>query len=380
MVSPPNHGRQMRINAPVTLDKEVELLAQAGADELYCGVVEPGNPPKADIGRFYNRRPTPEGNLASFQDLEAVVGKAHRSGIPVSFVLNQLYYSPEQFQAAMEQAQAAVDCGVDALIMSNPFLFEDVHRRKLPVKSYVSTTASVFNKVAVEFFSGMGASRIILPRQLRIEEIEAHIKLHPELEFEVIVLGDPCPWDDGHCTFEHNLHLLGSGPGFCGGGCHLPYDISAVSLNGSGRTTSGPEEQLIMNLKRFVMLSGCGLCSLWDLRRAGVHVLKSTSRDDSLLRPHNVRYLSLVRHLLSDEDIDKASFQSYAREIRARMYYDFLAENLLKSLSSEPEDSRLGQKVRGLATKLWLLQCAPPFSCYLADCLVPEALPIPADM
>lgn len=358
----------LRINAPLGSAAELPALAEAGANEIYCGIVPEGMSRK-DEGAFLNRRPTREGNLSSFDALRDAVATAHAKGLHVSFTLNEPFSPDDHYPHLLGQAEAAVEAGVDALIVADPVLMKHLHDRRLPVRIHVSVAASCLNSAAVAFFRSLGAARIILPRHLRFAEIAAMVRRHPDLEFEVIVLGDPCPWDDGMCTMEHNLHHFRPERPFTGGLCSvLCQDVTV-----HGEIDEVQKEAVRRrHTEQIHRVSGCGLCALRDLRAIGVTHVKSTGRDNALLRLRFVRYLALALSLLEDEALTREAFMQLARDLRARMFADFVAAGVVDLAGRIPSPTRLGTAVHEVLAQARLLGCDPPFGCYFPEAVIDD--------
>lgn len=352
----------MKIAAPVTHAHEVHTFAHLGADEFYCGVVDREG--ARDNGNFLNRRPTPEGNLFSFASLKELAETAHALGKTVSFVLNETYIPEAHLPRVLASAEQAAETGVDAFIVADPVVITRIREAGFPQELYLSACGNCLNSLAVSFFRELGVSRVILPRHLTVGEIRALTAAHPGVEFEVIVLGDPCRWDDGLCTFEHNLHLFdGGNPDFCGGACSKSFAVEVEDDQLNEETKS----RLIASYSNLSRLRGCGLCALFALNEAGVSVIKTTGRDNQLLRGHFLRYLALARDILSDSDLNRNVFRLQAREIRARMHADFIAGNTLHLARAVDDPAVLGRQVKALAAESWLLECDPPYSCYFPE-------------
>ena len=107
----------MQIVAPVSRHEEIELLAAAGADEFYCGVV-----PKGWVDRFgtsgVNRRLF--ANLPDMGAMARVVETAHALGKSVSLTLNAQQYTEEMTGAIVDLAGRYGELGGDAVIVSDP--------------------------------------------------------------------------------------------------------------------------------------------------------------------------------------------------------------------------------------------------------------------
>ncbi len=354
----------MKIAAPATCAHEVRAFVRLGADEFYCGVVTGARP--RDEGNFLNRRPTCEGNLLSFEELRELTDAAHGLDKEVSFVLNETYIPEEHLPAILGSARRAAESGVDAFIVADLIVIVRLVEEGFPQKLYLSACGNCFNTAAVAFFLDLGVSRIILPRHLTIADIRSLCGAYPEVEFEVIVLGDPCRWDDGLCTFEHNLHLFdGTKRDFCGGACSKVFDVAVEGdrLSGDG------SERIKAAYADLFRLRGCGLCALMALEKAGVAVIKTTGRDNALLRGHYLRYLALARDILGDPGLTPAVYQMQAREIRARMHADFVAGHTLRLARNIGDSAALGRQVQAIVAESWLLECDPPHSCYFAPAL-----------
>lgn len=352
----------MRIAAPATGAHEAEVFARLGADEFYCGVVTGAR--SRDEGNFLNRRPTPEGNLNSFAALRDLTEAAHALEKEISFVLNETYVPETHLPGILESADQAAGAGVDAFIVADPVIITRLGEAGFPQKLYLSTCGNCFNTAAVNFFLDLGVTRIILPRHLRLDDVRSLCRAYPGVEFEVVALGDPCRWDDGLCTFEHNLHLFdGRSHDFCGGACSKHFDVN-VEGNGLRKKAKERVRAAYADLSR---LRGCGFCALLGLRDAGVAVIKTTGRDNALLRGHYLRYLALAREILADPDLTPALYQLQAREIRARMHADFIAGNTLHLARAVDDPAVLGRQVKAIAAESWLLECDPPYSCYFPE-------------
>lgn len=356
----------MKIAAPATCAHEVETFARLGADEFYCGVVAGARP--RDEGNFLNRRPTPEGNLFSFAALKELTDTAHALGKEVSFVLNETYVPEAHLPGILASAEQAAESGVDAFIVADPVVITRLGEAGLPRKLYLSTCGNCFNTAAVAFFLDLGVSRIILPRHMTVADIRSLCRAYPDVEFEVVALGDPCRWDDGLCTFEHNLHLFdGQNRDFCGGACSKSFDLEVEDE----RLSEEAKALLRASYSDLSRLRGCGFCALMALHEAGVAVIKTTGRDNALLRGHYLRYLALAREVLADPGLTPAVYQLQAREIRSRMHADFVAGNVLNLARAVGDPAVLGRRVQAVAAESWLLECDPPHSCYFPDAFLP---------
>lgn len=360
----------LRINAPLASLAELEMMINSGANEVYCGVV-PAEAQSKATGGFLNRRPTREGNLPSFAEVREAVVRAHDQGVRVSFTLNEPYAPEDHYPILLNQAEQAAEAGVDAIIVADPVLVSLIRSARIPVNIHISVAASCINSAAVSLFYSLGAKRIILPRHLRFAEVSSIVHGHPDLEFEVIVLGDPCAWDDGMCTMEHNLHLIRPERPFMGGLCSVGCQTIEVKDRAGIVDGDALRRRYLDQLHRH---RGCALCALWDLQMMGIGYVKSTGRDNSLLRIHFVRYLYAALSLLEDNrSLSREVFVQLARDLRTRMLNDFVAGKVLELGGTIPSPTKMGMAVSDIISNARLLACDPPFGCYFPEAILDKA-------
>lgn len=361
----------MQINAPFSTLEELKAQIAAGATELYCGV-------NLSSGATMNRRPTAQGNFSSLNKLAEAVDFARSSNIPVNVVLNDLVYSDEQLQSAIRLVRWAASNGIRGVIVADPALAVEIAGFDTELRLYASTVAGVYNVGTANFWRSLGITRIILPRHLSLKEIGALVSALPDIEFEALVMGDPCQWDDSYCGFEHTACDHGGRMILKGGGCAQPYslrleqlyddqelDLSRVHRKHQVQLT---KEMLVERYTDFMAMRGCGLCALYDLNRLGVAVVKSASRDNQSLAIHNVVFVKAACRLLESR-ITRAEFVDGCRELRLQMHSDFVARNTLLIAHHNPDAAQLGHEIRNLVNESWLIECEPPHSCYYPELL-----------
>jgi len=314
----------MKIIAPISQVEEAGILARNGADELFFGVI-PVEWTKR-YGRFTTNRRSAN-NLGSLADVAKVVESVHNEGKRTSVALNGTTHTAEQVEFVTELAIALVGIGVDALIIGDIQLLSLIQRLQLPVRIHVSSIASCRNVATAKLFQKMGAHRIILPRHISLKEIGILTSGVPELEFEVFVLNDGCPYEEGLC---HSLHL----PSEMGGPlCFEAFDTHIERLDGEPISTD--EKSLIAHNKarheqwrwsKFsrgftTTASGqpygpCGLCAIPSLKKLGVEHLKIAGRDGNPTR--KCRSLEMVGEIVAqtEKGMDSEEILHFAKHIR----------------------------------------------------------------
>lgn len=191
----------MKVTAPISRLDEIQALAAAGADELYCGVV-----PQDWIARFntgaVNRRYF--GNLGGLAELQQAVELAHRSAVRLFMVLNAQSYGAGYQDALVELAGRFRDYGGDAVIVADIALIAELRQRLPDLALHVSSVAGCRNSAGVGLYRDLGVRRVILPRDVTLEEVGALAKAADGVEIEAFVLNDGCVFEEGSC---HSIHL-----------------------------------------------------------------------------------------------------------------------------------------------------------------------------
>ena len=277
----------MKITAPISKPYEVPILAQSGAEEFYCGVVVDEWIGKYDISVWMNRRSPLGANLRGFDELAAVTANAREFGYPVFLTLNSHYYTGEQAHMVVELAKKAADAGVDSFIVGDPGLVKTLSKSGFEGRIFVSTIGSVLNSETARFFVDLGARRIILPRQMTLEEVENIVRSCPDIEFETFIFNDRCPFLESNC---HTLHGLPGQDSFC----HVEWEHEFIPLGDGGKESEEDWYEHLEHHKKWLWASRncndsytltkvpngtCGLCAIPDLMAAGITSVKIVGRE-----------------------------------------------------------------------------------------------------
>ena len=149
--------------------KKVELLSPAGdlerlkvtllygADAVYIG------------GEKYNLRAN--ANNFSLDEIKEGCSFAHKLGKRVHLTLNIVFHN-EDMDGVEDYIRKVVDCGIDACIVSDPFLISYIKKNYPNVEVHLSTQNSTSNYKAIEYFEEEGVDRVVLARELSKKEIK----------------------------------------------------------------------------------------------------------------------------------------------------------------------------------------------------------------
>lgn len=323
----------MKIAAPLNRLNEIEALIRAGADELYCGLIDKSGWQAYAGSACLNRRGEIFSNLNSMEELKEAVTTAHQLNAPLILALNE-FYSEGQSLAAVKQAEEAVDCGVDALLVADMGLIFMLRDKLKKVNLYLSSCATVFNSKAIELYADLGITRIILHRHLNIGEMKILKDQMPgHLNAEAFILNEKCYNLDGYCSFQH-----GNAPGifnlnrysflnnmtkkhvrFLPQWMLQPVNRRMVRnshaccfsfrAKGAGKKESG----FIFNTAE-TFLYACGICDMYDLYKLGISHVKIAGRS---ILTDQVNNISIVREALGllDDKISREDFILKAKNI-----------------------------------------------------------------
>ena len=176
----------VRILSPVNSFEGAVKVIDAGADEIYCGVRYP------DVKYHGLSTRTAKCSLDSYDELGKVVQYAHDRGVKVLVTLEFPFMSELLEKNVDKHAKLCAEKDIDAFILGDIGLILKVKQMGLDVPFHASTYLSSMNYEAVDFLRKLGAERVILERQVSIEEITQIVKSSCGVEIEVFVHGSGC--------------------------------------------------------------------------------------------------------------------------------------------------------------------------------------------
>ena len=197
--------------APAGDRERLEAAIQYGADAVYLGA-----------NRFGMRAGAPN---FSFEELQSAVAFAHSRGVKVFLTCNTLPRNQEMTELPDFLKEVAA-CGVDALIASDIGVLSLIKKVLPDMEVHISTQAGIVNYVTADTFYQMGAKRVVLARELSLEEIaEIRAKTSPDLDIEVFVHGAMCVSVSGRCLLSNYLTARDANRGECAQPCRWAYHL-----------------------------------------------------------------------------------------------------------------------------------------------------------
>ncbi len=272
--------------------KKPELLAPAGDMEKLKMAVLYGADAVYLAGTSFGMRSF-AGNFTD-EELPLAVRYAHDHGVRVHCTVNTMPRNDEaqRLPAHLERLQAA---GVDALIVADLGAFTLAGRYAPCCQRHISTQASVSNFESARAWYDLGASRVILARELSLPEIRTIRERTPEaLELEAFVHGAMCVSYSGRCLLSNYMTGRDANRGACAQPCRYQYYLMEEKRPGEYFPVFEDEKgAYIMNSRDMCMID-----HLDDLMDAGLDSLKIEGRAKSAY------YAAIVtgayRHVIDD--------------------------------------------------------------------------------
>lgn len=251
--------------------RKIELLAPAknlecgiaavdhGADAVYIGAAQ------------FGARQT-AGN--STEDIAELTRYAHQFGAMVYVTVNTIVYEKEQ--AALEHLlKQLVEIGVDAILVQDMAVLEIYKKLKAEYVArgyrmpalHASTQTDNRSADKVKWLKENGFERVVLARELSLEEITDIHKAHPDVELEAFVHGALCVSYSGACYASQYFFNRSANRGECAQFCRMAFDLK----DSDGETLI--EDSYLLSLKDM-----CQLDRLGDLLEVGVCSLKIEGR------------------------------------------------------------------------------------------------------
>ena len=200
--------------------EKIELLAPAGDLERLKVTLLYG----ADAVYLGGRKLGLRANATNFtkEELEEGCLFAHKLKKKVYVTLNIFFHDGDR-EDIDSYIEELVSCGVDAFIVSDPYLIEYLAKKGL--EAHVSTQASITNSKEAMFYKRLGATRVVLARELNKEEIHA-IVTKTGLEVEVFLHGAMCTCFSGRCALSNYITNRDANRGGCAQVCRFAFNTS----------------------------------------------------------------------------------------------------------------------------------------------------------
>ena len=207
-------------------EKEIELLAPAGDFEKLKTAIHFGADAVYFAGKNYGLRAY--GTNFEEHSIKETMDYIHTHGKKGYVTLN-IYARHNDFDGLKDYVQTLVDANVDAVIISDLGIFSFVHEHFPNLPIHVSTQANTTNAYAAKMWKSLGAERVVLARELDLDEIKKIHKDVPDVEIECFMHGAMCISYSGRCLLSNYLTNRDSNHGECVQACRWKYSVTEES-------------------------------------------------------------------------------------------------------------------------------------------------------
>jgi len=206
--------------SPAGTLKSMRYAFAYGADAVYAG--QP---------RYSLRVRNNEFNR--IENLAAAVEEAHGQNKKF-YLASNISPHNDKVRSYLRDLEPVIEMGPDALIMSDPGLIMMVRDKWPDQPVHLSVQANAVNWATVKFWERQGIERVILSRELSIDEIEEIRQQCPDMELEVFVHGALCMAYSGRCLLSGYMTHRDSNQGACTNSCRWEYNVHDAKETDTG--------------------------------------------------------------------------------------------------------------------------------------------------
>lgn len=264
----------MNILVPLNNKSYINQYIEAGADEFYIGF----NDDRwcQQFGAFCDiNRMSGFGKYANkytFDEVLEIIAEIKKRKKRIFVTLNANVYGKNQIAYIetyyLPQLQAL---NVDGIICSDIPLSLCVLKNNIPV--IASTMMAIYNEDIANFYFNKGIKRMILPRDLSLNEIEEICKSNPQIEYETFFLRNGCVYSDCYCLGTHRI----SNGSTCG---YLKNHSKTIILNNGNFNENNLVGYNDTLYNTYFHRDTCGMCALYRMMKIGIKSLKIVGRAD----------------------------------------------------------------------------------------------------
>lgn len=257
--------RKPELLSPAGTLKNMRYAYAYGADAVYAGL------PRYSL-RVRN-------NDFLEKNLALGIAEAHALGKTFYLATNVLPHN-SKVKTFVRDLAPIVAMGPDALIMADPGLIMLAREAWPDMPIHLSVQANTVNYAAVRFWQSVGIKRIILSRELSLDEIADIRQNCPDMELEVFVHGALCIAYSGRCLLSGYFNQRDPNQGTCTNSCRWKYDIQPATENAEGDFIPTPGRLSLNDLNSG--LTDCGHQERHPLAD-GVYFLEEENRPGELM-------------------------------------------------------------------------------------------------
>lgn len=247
--------------APAGNLEKLKFAIHYGADAVYIGGQQFGL--RSNAGNF------------TYDEMREGVAFANKYGAKVYVAANIIAHN-ENLEGLHEFFKELYEIGIAAVIVADPALVQASREAAPDLEVHISTQASVANWKTAEFWKNEGLPRVVLAREVSVEEIR-EMKEKVDIEIEAFIHGAMCISYSGRCVLSNHMSARDANRGGCAQSCRWKYDLFEDGTDGTVAVSDESDEQYTMSSQDLSMVE-----HLPDLIEAGVDSLKIEGRMKSI--------------------------------------------------------------------------------------------------
>lgn len=299
--------RNVELLMPAGNLEKLEYAVRYGANAVYLGVVD------------FSLRAMRKGEIITLENLKSAVELAHKLGAKAYLTLNIFAFNSD-IKHLEECIDIIKDAKPDAILVSDFGILRLIKRYMPDVDIHISTQTNILNYECVKFWQDMGASRVVLARELSIPEIAEIKKQVPNMEVECFIHGSQCVSFSGRCLlsdyFTNGERKANSGN--CSQPCRWSYKLVE-------ETRPGQYYEINQDERGSHILSPKDLCLVKHLKEmidAGVDSFKVEGRTKSLYYVSAVAktYRAAIDEIMANPDADMEKYFLELKKVGNRGY------------------------------------------------------------
>ncbi|WP_347560050.1 U32 family peptidase [Clostridium sp. AF32-12BH] len=300
---------RMKIVAGLGSIEEYIRFCEAGADEFFAGYVPYEWNRKYGTLMSLNRREVFCSNvqLGAFSELEILAAMVQKYKRPVHLTFNALYYLPEQYPEIARIIKNCMRLGYRTFIVADPALILYLREHQIDCQIHLSGETGEVNSRMLSAFQEYQIQRLIFHRKNSFSDMESVIQHGKQdgktLEYEAFVLNELCQFSGAFCNSLHCDEM-----GYL---CRVPYRLGPIRPGNMSINTVETEkrdgmercdsEEAYGEDGYLCGATGCGLCALDQLQKAGITHLKLVGRGNYVdFMERDIRNLKRVLDILQE--------------------------------------------------------------------------------
>lgn len=298
--------------------KKIELLAPAGSLEKLKVAFHYGADACYIGGRDFSLR----ANATNFSvdEIKEACDIAHELGKRIYVTVNIVFHN-EDVKGLEEYLRSLEEAGVDAIIMSDPWLISFVKEKKINLELHMSTQASTLNYESVIFWKDLGVSRVVLARELHYTEIKEIID-KTGMEIETFVHGAMCSSYSGRCVLSNYFTNRDANRGGCAQVCRYCFDLyddNKEKVESDTEFTMSTKDLSLISMLSKMIEIGIASLKIEGRMRSNYYIatVVSTYREaidsyyDGTLDEEKLAYYKKVLNRVANRDSEEQFFNTF---------------------------------------------------------------------